>query len=198
MIDSFFRQPYEQWMVTPVVNKICSSNVHPRTITGFALLIGLCIPLFLIFEHPYLAFILLLFTGYLDTLDGSLARAKQHVTPTGAVFDIVSDRVVEFAVILGLFLVDPDNRGLICLYMLGSILICITSFLVVGIFVENQTEKSFYYSPGLIERTEAFIFFSFMILLPTFFTLLGYTFTALVLLTAMIRVWQFHKNTSRR
>lgn len=69
------------------------------------------------------------------------------------------DRVVEFVVVLALWFVAPQQRGLWCLLMLGSMLLCITSFLVVGIFSENQSQKSFHYSSGLMERAEAFSFF---------------------------------------
>ncbi len=142
-------------------------------------------------ELPYLAFTLLIITGYLDILDGSVARAVGYPSSIGAVLDIVSDRIVEFSVIVGLFAVDPVSRGLICLLMSGSVLICITSFLVVGIFVPNTGEKSFHYSPGLMERSEAFLFFGLMMLFPSLFMWLGILFVVLVALTAVIRVKEF-------
>ena len=141
------------------------------------------------------AFIALITSGFFDTLDGSLARSQQATSNRGAVFDIIADRAVEWGVILGLYFYDP-SRSLLCLLMMGSILLCITSFLVVGMFQENTSEKSFHYSPGLMERAEAFIFFSLMILLPQFFTVLAILFVALVLLTAILRAYQFksHQN----
>ena len=75
--------------------------------------------------------------------------------------------------------------------MLGSILLCVTSFLVVGIFSENSSKKGFYYSPGLIERLEAFIFFICMLVLPMYFEALSIIFTILVVMTTVIRVMQF-------
>jgi len=101
--------------------------------------------------------------------------------------------MVEFAVILGLFFVDANERALPSLVMLGSILLCITTFLVVGIFVENQSVKSFFYSPGLIERAEAFIFFSIMILFPSTFMVAAYLFSALTFFSAIFRFWEFMK-----
>ena len=77
--------------------------------------------------------------------------------------------------------------------MLGSILLCITSFLVVGIFTPNHSSKSFHYSPGLIERAEAFLFFIVMIFVPYYFTFFAFLFATLVALTALIRLWQFSK-----
>ena len=66
-----------------------------------------------------------------------------------------------------------------------------TSFLVVGIFSENKSQKGFHYSPGLMERPEAFLFFAMMMLLPTLFSALALLFTFLVFLTAGLRVLEF-------
>ena len=77
--------------------------------------------------------------------------------------------------------------------MLGSVFICVTSFLIVSLFIPNTGEKSFHYSPGIIERAEAFFFFSLMILLPQYFTVLSLIFSLLVFLTAFIRIKEFSK-----
>lgn len=191
MIDSIYRNHYQKWIVDPLLRQGWLDRVHPSFLTLLAGCFGIATLPLLAFHHPILAFSTLLMSGFLDTLDGSLARQTNKTSPQGAVFDIVSDRAVEFAVVLGLFLVDP-TRALPCLLMLGSILLCVTSFLVVGIFTSNNSEKSFHYSPGLIERAEAFLFFSVMILIPTLFTPLAYLFIALVLWTTIVRVRQFY------
>lgn len=136
-------------------------------------------------------------SGFLDTLDGSLARHLKIASPQGAALDIICDRITEFAIILGLYAVDPNTRALSTIMMLGSILICVTSFLVVGVFVEKSAEKSFFYSPGLIERAEAFIAFAIMILFPSLFTIVSFVFSFLVLITAAVRMHQFFRGFSR-
>ena len=80
----------------------------------------------------------LLISGYFDALDGTVARMAEQNSAKGTMIDIISDRIVEFAVIFALFLVNPLHRGVCCLLMLGAILICVTSFLVVWIFHENN------------------------------------------------------------
>ena len=92
-----------------------------------------------------------------------------------------------------MWLVDPVHRALWCFLMLGSMLLCITSFLVVGIFVANDSHKSFHYNPGIMERAEAFIFFIAMMLWPSAFVGLAMLFSLLVTLTAIIRLTQFYK-----
>lgn len=194
MIDSHYRTLPQQLLVDPLVQKIAThTSLSPLHLTGGALVTGVLILPCLALGFTKLAFCLLLLSGYLDVLDGSLARYKSLSSPQGAAFDIVSDRAVEFAIICGLFLVDPSARALSCICMLGSVLVCVSSFLVVGIFEANESHKSFHYSPGLMERTEAFLFFGAMIIFPQAFTLLAITFIVLVSFTAFRRLFQFHK-----
>lgn len=192
MIDSYYRQFYQQRCIDPLL-PYCY-RFSPRILTLLSCLIGIVVCPLLIFDFPRIAFGALLISGFLDTLDGSLARYLKLISPKGAALDIVCDRIVETAVILGLFFVNVDSRALSCLLMLGSILLCITTFLVVGIFVENQSAKSFFYSPGLIERSEAFIFFSIIILFPSTFFIASSLFTILTCFTAFFRLWEFMKN----
>jgi archaetidylinositol phosphate synthase len=194
MIDSSYRTTYQTLLIDPLLRLSIFRHVHPHLITILAALIGICILPLLIFDFSFFAFLALMFSGFLDTLDGSLARRRNISSPAGAVLDIVSDRLVEFLVILGLYFVSPEKRAFLCLMMLGSILLCITSFLVVGIFSKNMSEKSFFYSPGIIERAEAFVFFGTMILFPSIFSILALLFTFLVFVTAITRVWQFLRN----
>lgn len=194
MIDTYLRHTYQTIAVDPIVQSAVKKNISADMLTLTGLTLGLGIIPSLYFECNSLAFALLALSGYLDTLDGSLARACGSAGSKGAVLDIVSDRIVEFGVVLGLFLADPSSRGLVCILMLGSILVCVSSFLVVGIFSENHSSKSFHYSPGIMERTEAFIFFALMFLFPPYFSYLGIAFTILVTMTGLIRVWQFRRH----
>lgn len=193
MLERYCRSPYQRWFVMPIATRL-SRKVTPNQITCMAGFIGLMVLPALFFNFPMIAGVLVLLSGYLDTLDGTLARLNHTVSDMGSILDIIVDRIVEFAIVLGLFSVDPIHRGWMALLMLGSILICITSFLVVGIFTPNTSEKSFYYSPGLMERAEAFIFFLLMIFLPSAFNELALCFTLLVMLTTVQRLFQFYKH----
>ena len=122
-----------------------------------------------------------------------MARYQGKAGNRGAMLDILSDRAVESSVILGLYAVDPHSRGWFCLFMLASVLLCVTTFLVTGIFVQQKSEKSFYYSPGLMERSEAFIFFGLMITFPAAFTPLSSSFSLLVGWTAIKRLYDFSR-----
>jgi phosphatidylglycerophosphate synthase len=193
MLDSHGRFAYQSRFLDPLLSWSIWRNVSPHSITIAGCLVGIAIWPLLMWNLTILAVMALLCSGFLDTLDGSLARYQGSSSPQGAALDIFCDRVVEFSVLLGLYEVDPEVRAIPILFMLGSVLLCITSFLVVGIFSENDSNKAFYYSPGLIERTEAFGFFLLMMIWPSFFTPLAWIFSLLVFLTALIRLWQFFR-----
>src|SRR3990167_1264225 len=180
MLDARFKIVYQQYFLHHIAMNPVTQKLSPNHATFLSLLTGISILPALYFSQPLLATILLLLSGYLDTLDGALARLTGQTSPLGTVYDIMSDRAVECCIVLGLFSVDPAGRGVWALCMLCSMLICITSFLVVGIFAQNQSAKSFHYSPGLMERAEAFIFFALMIWLTDHFIPLAVLFSLLV------------------
>ncbi len=194
MLEKNLRERYQKICIDPLLNLKIFERTPPIFFTCMACLIGIGIFPLIVYQHRLFAFCLLCVSGFLDTFDGSLARRYGKTSSYGAALDIVSDRIVEFAVLLGLLLVDPTSRALPAFLMLGSILICVTSFLVVGIFTENQSSKSFHYSAGLMERAEAFVFFATMILLPASFFVLSLVFSVLVFWTAVVRMIQFFKN----
>jgi archaetidylinositol phosphate synthase len=194
MIDSFARHQVQSVFFHPAASLLVRFGISHHYVTTAALLIGIAIAQLLAFGFTWVAAAFLLFSGYLDAIDGTMARLSGRESAIGAVFDIVSDRAVEAAIIIGLYLVDPSVRAIYCLLMLVSVLLCITSFLVVGVFTQNSGIKSFHYSPGLMERSEAFLFFGLMMLFPTYFDVLSGVFISLVVFTALYRVWEFNRS----
>jgi len=237
MIEQGVRRYYQKLFVDPVAIRL-KDRIRPNTVTWLSGLLGVLVIPALLFNQVLLATGLLLLSGYCDTLDGTLARFTHHSTAWGSVLDIMMDRLVEFSAVFGLWLVDPNHRALWCFLMLGSMLLCITSFLVVGIFIPPDLQvglpgkddirgkneratgvytgvhedcervfdkvdrfswkskrKSFHYSPGIMERAEAFIFFVAMMWWPSAFIPLALLFSFLVILTAIIRLTQFYQQT---
>ena len=192
MIEGKSRKQFEKFFVTPYLDSI---PLNPSILTLISLLTGISTLPLLFFEYSKSAFCFLLLSGFLDIVDGSLARKKGLISDKGAAFDLISDRMVETAVLIGLYLVEPAVRAFPTILMLSSVYLCTCSFFIVSMFSNKNSEKSFYYSPGIIERAEAFLFFGAMILLPKYFGALSYSFSFLVFLTAFIRMNQYRKST---
>ena len=193
MIEKFLRPAYQTLLVEPLAKHLPVA-VTPDHITLLSLVTGLLAGVAIAFACPVLALLLLLLSGYCDTLDGTLARQRGQSSKRGAMLDIIGDRLVEFAVIAGLYAFAPAERAGLCLWMLGSVLICVTTFLVAGIFTANDGQKSFHYSDGLMERLEAFAFFIAMMLFPSAFPVLAVLFITLVMWTALVRSWQMYRH----
>ncbi|MGH7864995.1 MAG: hypothetical protein ACREQB_08395 [Candidatus Binataceae bacterium] len=75
----------------------------------------------------------------------------------GGVLDLVGDRVVETAVIIGIAWTRPELY-LPALVLVGTWYVNITVFLAVGAALERRGPKLIVYPPGILERSEALIF----------------------------------------
>ena len=161
-------------------------KLTPNNVTILALLLGVSTSLFLYFDMQIIAVTLLWVSGYLDAVDGAMARRSNSSSSFGTLLDIVSDRIVEVSIVLVLGLKFVDVRyNLIVLTV--CILMSMTIFLTVGALSEKKGVKSFYYQAGVVERSEGFIFFSLMILIPSYLGIITNIFSILIIITAIQR-----------
>ncbi|MDC0534879.1 CDP-alcohol phosphatidyltransferase family protein [Francisellaceae bacterium] len=195
MIETHIRPIFQKICIDPIAKQF-AKHTQPNTITLCSLLIGLFAALCIALDWRITAVIFMLLSGYCDVLDGTVARLNNQSSDIGTLLDIMSDRTVEVAIILCFAFRAPDY-AILYLLMMGVTLLCVSSFLVVGIFSTNTSNKSFYYSPGLMERAEAFIFFIVIILIPSWQLWVALVYIILVLWTAGFRLFEFHKNIKR-
>ena len=161
-------------------------KLTPNNVTILALLLGVSTSIFLYFDMQIIAVTLLWVSGYLDAVDGAMARRSNSSSSFGTLLDIVSDRIVEVSIVLVLGLKFVDVRyNLIVLTV--CILMSMTIFLTVGALSEKKGVKSFYYQAGVAERSEGLIFFSFMILIPSYLGIITNIFSVLIIITAIQR-----------
>ena len=104
------------------------------------------------------AIVALALSAAFDALDGTIARECGAPSALGGVLDLSADRVVEACVIIGIAWRDP------ALYFPALVLVAtwyvnITIFLAVGAALERRDAKLIEYPPGILERTEAIVFF---------------------------------------
>ena len=162
-------------------------GITPIQLTLAAFAVGLAGGIFVALGNGPAAIALLWLSGYLDAVDGTLARRTGRPSAWGTVLDITFDRIVEFVVLAGLALRFPDSRMAI-IVLLGAIIFSNVVFLVVGALSEKRGEKAFYYQAGLLERTEGFILLSLMIALTSFLLPLIYVFIVLEIFTGLQRL----------
>lgn len=85
----------------PVGAKLGGWGIKPNSITTISLLVSCLAGIAYGMRFPLLGAVGLVGSGFVDMLDGSVARATGMTTRFGAVYDHVLDRYAEFAVLLG-------------------------------------------------------------------------------------------------
>ena len=197
MLDKFLRSDLESKLIAPMLRPKFWSKVKPAQLTLLSCAFGIIAAPYLVMGHRFLPFILLFLSLFFDLLDGNLARRNNQASNIGAVLDIFCDRVVE-----GLFLVAIALTGrchaIYPMLALTSILLCVTAFLCVGIYTANHTQKGFYYSPGLVERPEAFIAFGLMLIFPGFTAGICSILASCVTLSALLHLKNFATYEKKR
>jgi len=134
------------------------AGISANVATILAMLAGVASGIAFALGHVAFAIVALAFSALLDGVDGTIARECAAPSPLGGILDLTADRVVEACVIVGIAWRDPD------LYLPALVLVVtwyvnITVFLAVGAALEGPSAKLIEYPPGILERTEAIIFF---------------------------------------
>lgn len=159
---------YGSRWVQPVIergaDRLLKWKFTPNEVSLLGGIIGISVGLFIYNDMHWTAVALLWLSGLFDVLDGTMAR-RSRTSGFGTVLDLVLDRFVELSVVIALALRYPEFMP-IFLLLVGSFVVAMTLFLAVGASSSRRSEKTFYYQPGIIERTECFILFTLMILFP--------------------------------
>ncbi|WP_138205587.1 CDP-alcohol phosphatidyltransferase family protein [Haloimpatiens lingqiaonensis] len=191
MLDTYGRK-YVNPLINFTANIFINMNFTANFITVTAFLVGISSVAFIYFDLPYIAVGVLWFSGFLDAVDGAMARKMQKPTALGTLMDITFDRLVEMSIVLSLAIKLPKSI-LHLLILTICILLSMTIFLTVGALTEKKGMKSFYYQAGLAERTEGFIMFSLMIIFQSHLNIITDIFSILVFITALQRLNEARK-----
>lgn len=191
MLDTHCRK-YIQPLIGVGADIAMKLGLTANGVTIIAMLLGLLSGVLVALGFNIAAVLVLWFSGYLDAVDGTIARKTKSSSPFGTVMDITFDRMVEGAVILGVAY-KYTEFSFISLVLAVSIIISMTIFLTTGPLAENKGEKTFYYQAGLAERTEGFLMLSLIILLKENAGLVINIFTGMVLFTAFQRFREARK-----
>jgi phosphatidylglycerophosphate synthase len=95
------RERYEAAM-QPLGKELGKSGLSPNAITTLSLFVSIAAAGAYVVRLPILGALGLVAAGFIDMLDGAVARAMNTSTKFGAVYDPVLDRYAEFAILLGI------------------------------------------------------------------------------------------------
>ncbi len=190
MLDTHARK-YVQPIIEKTADFFLKAGLSANQVTYLGFFVGISTGIFAYFGYPIIAVVMLWLSGFLDAVDGTMAR-KTKPSPWGTLLDITFDRLVEISVIIGLAFRFQESMWALLLLSV-SIIFAMTVFLTVGALSEKNGIKSFYYQAGLAERTEGFILFSVMILFSQYLTAITLVFLAIELFTTFQRLLEARK-----
>jgi len=91
-----------RWLLDKIVGALAATGINPNFLTFLGLLVnGWAAVLFARGQFPAAAAVIF-FAGFLDMLDGQVARRRNRVTAFGAFFDSTLDRYSDMALYMGL------------------------------------------------------------------------------------------------
>jgi len=159
MLDSIFgANPDIKRVQSRCARILFSLGISANVATILAALAGVASGFAFARGHVTWAIAALAVSATLDALDGTIARECAAPSAMGGVLDLTADRVVEACVIVGIAWRDPALY-FPALVLVGTWYVNITVFLAVGAALERPGAKLIEYPPGILERTEAIIFF---------------------------------------
>lgn len=98
-----------RWLLVRIVGAIAATGISPNLLTFFGLLVnGWAAVLFATGMFRSAASVIF-FAGFLDMLDGQVARRENRVTAFGAFFDSTLDRYSDMALYMGLLVYYAVN-----------------------------------------------------------------------------------------
>jgi archaetidylinositol phosphate synthase len=103
MISQWVRTWYSK-VVDPFLKVLARAGVTANMLTMGSMLIIMAAGVFLAVGKPILGACVLMFGGFLDGIDGELARVRGDKTSFGGFLDSICDHIGDFAIYLGLLI----------------------------------------------------------------------------------------------
>ena len=155
--------------------------VTANQMTACAFIFGVLSAISIWYGATLYALLFLWLSGLCDVLDGTIARLTNTTHPFGAYTDLIADRMVESALMIGFALRYPEHYMTYILFLV-ALLFHFSTFVVAGSVFKNDGPKSMHYDRRIVERAEAFVVFTFMILYQqaSFYILMPFTILVII------------------
>ena len=186
---------------TPLAKHL--SGVSPLYMSVIALIVGLLASYAAYKNQNLLALGLWLLNRALDGLDGLIARMHYQQTDFGGYVDIITDYIVYALLPIGLVVGLPsEERYLVLALMLASFYVNTASWMYLSAILEKRairdpkSQTTIIMPAGLIGGFETLVAYSVFLVFPTQIIILFSSFTVLVCITAIQRIWWAARNIS--
>ncbi len=91
-----------KWLLDRIVGGLAATGINPNLLTFFGLVVNFGAAASFAVGNFRAGALIIFFAGFLDMLDGQVARRQNRVTPFGAFYDSTLDRYADMALYMGL------------------------------------------------------------------------------------------------
>src|SRR2546426_11252748 len=91
-----------KWLLDKIVGAIAATGIEPHLLTFLGLVVNFGAHAFFAVGQFFAGALIIFFAGFLDILDGQVARRQNRVTAFGAFYDSTLDRYADMALYMGL------------------------------------------------------------------------------------------------
>src|SRR5437899_1575806 len=91
-----------KWLLDKIVGVIAATGINPNLLTFLGLVVNFAAAAFFAVGSFFTGALIIFFAGFLDILDGQVARRQNRVTAFGAFYDSTLDRYADMALYMGL------------------------------------------------------------------------------------------------
>lgn len=187
----------------PVIISLCrfifrSKAISPNTISITGTLFGFLSAFLIFFEYPVLGAVSLLIAGFLDILDGAVARTQGRVTRFGGFFDSVLDRYTDLSVMGAIVLVYVRHNEM---YHALIGLVAVIGTALIPYARARAEAASIPCKTGLLERPERTVLVLIGLFIPLLLNYIVIILAALTHVTVVqrvVHVWKEAKKSDRK
>ncbi|MFC2008293.1 phosphatidylinositol phosphate synthase [Chloroflexota bacterium] len=148
------RRAVARYITEPVVRLIERTRLTPDTITWIGFLVAIGAAVMISMGHLFTAGLAVIVAGFLDILDGALARRTNRTTRFGGVLDSTIDRLSEAVILLGILIFYARSQSVVPILVVG---VTLPSSLLVSYIRARAEAIGLECQVGLFTRTERVI-----------------------------------------
>src|SRR5215470_11103149 len=100
-----------KWLLDKIVGAVAATGINPNVLTFLGLVVNFGAAAMFAVGRFRTGAIIIFIAGFLDMLDGQVARRQNRVTAFGAFYDSTLDRYAEMMIFMGMLVYDSLSGG---------------------------------------------------------------------------------------
>lgn len=188
---NFLADLYTRFVIKPVVSSSFGKKASPNALTLVDLLFAIIFFITYISGYHVVGTLFLLINGFLDTIDGSVARARGMDSIHGSFLDNLCDIITEALIFLALYFYSPTQRGTFVIIGLSALFLARAITHLIAGAKKSQGNTRIHYVPAFMNRTAGFLILLIILFFPSTFRILFPILTAQLFLLSIYKALLF-------